>query len=157
MKNVEVKADTIISSPISNVAEYTTDPDNAPEWYRNIDRSVWKSAKPLQVGSHIGFSANFLGKKMSYTYEIKEFIPEKKLVMEAIDSPLAMQTTYLWESVGEGKTRMTLINRGKSSKFFGFLSPLMAIAMLRAMKTNLKDLKKILEKSEHGKATDILR
>ncbi len=146
MKDVEVRVEAVIDAPRVKVAEYVADPDTAPEWYENITRAEWRSPKPLRVGSRIGFTANFLGKKLDYTYEITEFIPDEKLVMEAVESPMAMQTTYLWQDAGVGKTRMVLINRGKQSKYFGFLSPLMMIAMRRAMTKNLKDLRRILEK-----------
>lgn len=144
-ENIEVRVETTIGAPRAKVAEYVVDPETAPEWYENITSAEWKSEKPLRVGSRIGFTANFLGKQMKYTYEVREFIPGEKLVMEAVDSPMAMQTTYLFADGGAGKTRFTLINCGKQSKYFGFLSPIMSIAMKKAMTKNLRDLKRIME------------
>ena len=146
--NVEVRVEAVIDAPRERVAEYVADPDTAPEWYENITRAEWKSEKPLRVGSRIGFTANFLGKKLEYTYEVRELVSNEKLVMEAIDSPMAMNTTYLWKDAGPGKTHMILINRGAKSKYFGFLSPIMTIAMKKAMTKDLNDLKKILEKKQ---------
>jgi uncharacterized membrane protein len=146
MKTIEVKTETIISAPREFVAEYTADPDNAPEWYQNIKRSEWKSEKPLQVGSLVAFTAHFLGKKLEYTYKITEYTPGEKLVMRTADGPFEMQTTYLWKIVERNKTKMTLINKGNPSGFSAIFSPFMKMAMRKANEKDLKKLKGILER-----------
>jgi hypothetical protein len=56
-----------------------------------------------------------------------------------------METTYTWSSAGEGRTRMTLRNRGKPSGFATVTAPLMAAAMRRANTKDLATLKRLLE------------
>ncbi len=48
-----------------------------------------------------------------------------------------METTYIWETLGENRTLMTLRNRGEPSGFGRLAAPFMAAAMRRA---NQKDL-----------------
>ena len=143
---VEVKTEIIITASINRVAAFASNPDNAPLWYVNIKSVEWQTGKSLQVGSRIAFTAQFLGKQLSYVYEIKEFIPEQKLVMQTADGPFPMQTIYTWEKINDATTKMILINKGNPSGFLKLFTPFMAAAMKRANRKDLKLLKSILEK-----------
>ena len=68
---VDVVTEIEIGCPREEVAAYASDPDNATSWYRNIKRVEWRSERPLRVGSRIAFVAEFLGRVLSYTYEVR--------------------------------------------------------------------------------------
>ncbi|MDP1420922.1 SRPBCC family protein [Peribacillus simplex] len=143
---VNVLTDIKIKCTRNRVAEYAANPDNAPEWYVNIDSAEWQTQKPLSIGSRIAFKAQFLGRQLAYIYEIVEFIPEQKLVMRTANGPFPMETTYTWETIDNNLTRMTLQNKGIPSGFSKLLTPLMSLLMKRANKKDLKKIKDILEK-----------
>ncbi|HUS01573.1 MAG TPA: SRPBCC family protein [Chitinophagaceae bacterium] len=145
---VDVITDIIIAAPKEKVSAYAADPGNAPGWYKNIRSAEWKTPKPLSIGSQIAFKAKFLGRELSYTYEITEFIPGEKLVMRTAEGPFPMETTYQWEAIDNDTTRMTLRNRGKPSGFSKLFAPFMALAMRRANKKDLKLIKSILENKQ---------
>lgn len=126
------------------MAEYAADPANAPVWYENIESAELKSAPPLTVGARIAFVARFLGRRLAYTYEVKEYAPGERLVMSTADGPFPMETTYTWTEVS-GATRMTLRNRGEPSGFSRVAAPALAAAMRRANRKDLDRLKEILE------------
>lgn len=127
------------------MAAYACDPDNATSWYTNIKGVDWKSPRPLAVGSAITFAAEFLGRRLVYTYEVKEMVPGERFVMSTAEGPFPMETIYVWEDTPSGGTRMTLGNRGAPPRFWRVVSPLMAAAMRRANRKDLERLKAILE------------
>ena len=143
---VDVLTEIIIERSQEQVAAYAVDPSNAPEWYVNIEAVEWKTPPPLGVGSRLAFVAHFLGRRLAYTYELVELIPDARLVMRTADGPFPMETTYTWERAGERRTRMTLRNRGEPRGFSGLVAPFMSAAMRRANRRDLVRLKALLER-----------
>lgn len=120
---VDVRTEIIIERPIELVANFASDPDNATKWYNNIKEVEWRTPKPLQIGSHIAFKAEFMGKKLAYVYEVVEQITNKRFVMRTADGPFPMETTYEWEKLGQNSTRMHLRNKGEPAGFSKLFSP----------------------------------
>jgi uncharacterized protein YndB with AHSA1/START domain len=143
--SVDVVTEVVIARPPADVAAYARDPDNAPRWYVNIKSVEWKTAPPLAVGSRVAFVAHFLGRRLAYTYEFVELVPDGRLVMRTSEGPFPMETTYTWEPAPGGGTRMTLRNRGEPKGFGKLVGALMAGAMRRANEKDLAKLKSILE------------
>jgi len=142
--NVDVSSEIVIDRPVEAVSSYAADPSHAPEWYVNIKSVEWRTTPPARIGAQVAFVAEFLGRRMAYTYEIVEFVPGKRLVMRTAEGPFPMETTYTWEPAGGG-TRMTLRNHGTPAGFSRWVAPFMAAAMRRANRKDLRLLKKILE------------
>jgi uncharacterized protein YndB with AHSA1/START domain len=144
---VDVLTETVIARPRAEVAAFAADPDNVPAWYANIRSVEWKSERPLRVGSRIAFVAQFLGRRLAYTYEITDFVPGERLVMRTAEGPFPMETSYAWTSEDAGATRMTLRNRGEPSGFSRLVAPFMAGAIRLANRKDLARLKRLLEQS----------
>ena len=142
---VDVTTTIEIRRPRTEVAGYSSDPDNATSWYKRIESVEWKTPKPLEVGSRIAFVARFLGGRLRYTYEVKEMVPGERFVMATAEGPFPMETTYPWEDAASGATRMTLRNRGEPKGFTKLSARLMAATIRRANAKDLAQLKKNLE------------
>ncbi len=142
---VDVLTETLIRRPLAEVADYASDPGNAPQWYVNIVAVEWETPPPLAVGSRLAFVARFLGRRLAYTYEIVELEPRARLVMRTAQGPFPMETTYTWAAEGDDATRMTLRNRGEPSGFGSVAAPVMSLAMRRANTKDLAALASLLE------------
>src|SRR4051794_7145168 len=144
---VAVEPSIEIARPRAEVAAYASAVENATEWYENIKAVEWETEPPLRAGSRVAFVAEFLGRTLTYTYEIRELVPGERLVMSTAQGPFPMETTYTWADAADGATRMTLLNRGDPAGFKRVAAPLMARAMRRANEKDLARLKQLLERS----------
>jgi uncharacterized membrane protein len=142
---IDVETEITIGRPRAEVADYASEPDNATEWYANIESAEWETQRPLAVGSRFAFVARFLGRRLAYVYEVKELLPGERFVMATSEGPFSMETTYTWEDAGNESTIMRLRNRGEPSGFSRLVAPLMAPAVRRANRKDLARLKRILE------------
>jgi hypothetical protein len=141
---VDIVTEIEIARSREEVAAFACDPDNAIAWYENLKSVEWRTRKPLAIGSQFAFVAQFLGRRLAYTYEVREWAPGERLVMSTTQGPFPMETTYAWEASGNG-TLMTLRNRGEPSGFAKVTAPAMSAAMRRANRKDLRRLKQILE------------
>jgi hypothetical protein len=101
----------------------------------------------MVVGSRFAFVARFLGRRLAYTYEVREAVDGERLVMSTADGPFPMETTYTWSDSPSGGTIMQLRNRGEPSGFGRLSAPLVARAMRQANRKDLARLKATLESS----------
>lgn len=142
---MDVETACVIARAPHDVAAFAADPDRVPQWYANIRSVEWQTAPPVRVGAQVAFVAQFLGRRLAYTYEVVEWEPDRKFVMRTAEGPFPMETTYTWEATPEGGTRMTLRNRGTPTGFSKWVAPFMAIAVRRANRQDLRRLKALLE------------
>lgn len=143
--NADVSTAIVIRRPRHAVAAFAMDPDNAPRWYANIKAVEWKTPPPLRLGSQVAFVAQFMGRRLAYTYEMATVIAGERLVMRTAEGPFPMETTYEFAATDQDGTQMTLRNRGTPSGFGRVVAPFMAMAMRRANRKDLRCLKQILE------------
>jgi uncharacterized protein YndB with AHSA1/START domain len=146
MRTVDVTTSIEIARPRQVVAAYAADPDHVRDWYANIERVTWETEKPLGIGTRLAFVARFLGRTLSYTYQVTDFVPAERLVMATAEGSFPMETTYTWADLPGRGTQMTLRNRGTPSGFAGLTAPFMVAAMRRANRKDLAALKSLLER-----------
>ena len=142
---VDVSTEIVIERPPGVVSVYACDPTNAPAWYANIKSIEWKSEPVVHVGSRIGFVAEFLGRRLEYTYEIADYEPGERFVMRTVEGPFPMETSYTFKETPEGHTHMTLRNHGEPSGVSKLMTPMIQAAMRSASEKDLAKLKEILE------------
>lgn len=151
---VDVETSIEIDVARDRVAEFACHPENAPRWYANISSVAWETPPPLAVGSRIAFVAQFMGRRIAYTYEVRELVDGERFVMSTAEGPFPMETTYTWADRPSGGTTMTLRNRGEPSGFGQLAAPVMAGAMRRANRKDLEALKGLLESGSFPRDQD---
>jgi uncharacterized protein YndB with AHSA1/START domain len=142
---VDVETTVEIDRPRHQVAAFVSDPDNATRWYANIESVTWETTPPAVTGTRVAFVARFLGRRLAYTYEVRELVPDERFVMSTAEGPFPMETTYSWTDTESGGTRMSLRNRGEPAGFARVAAPALAASMRRANRKDLVRLKGILE------------
>lgn len=145
---VDVTTEIVIDRPVREVSAYAADPDNGPSWYANIRSVEWKSEPPLQQGSLVAFVAQFLGRRLAYTYEISHTQSRPAAGDAHPGRPVPMETTYTWAEESPTTTRMTLRNAGEPAGFSTVAAPVMSRAMRRANCKDLANLKAILDQTQ---------
>ena len=90
--------------------------------------------------------AHFMGRRLSYIYEVSE-MSDKKLVMKTAEGSFPMETTYEWENYGRQYNPNDIKNQGKPAGFSKIFSPFMSMMMRKANRKDLQRLKELLEKN----------
>ena len=142
---VDVVSEVEIDRPRAEVAAYAADPDAATSWYESIETVEWRTPRPLAVGSRLAFVARFLGRRLAYTYEVREHLPGERVVLRTSEGPFPMETTYSWTDTPSGGTRMALRNRGVPGGLARLAAPVVGRAVARANRNDLERLRSILE------------
>jgi uncharacterized protein YndB with AHSA1/START domain len=142
---VDVLTEIEIDRPREEVSAFAADPANATAWYKNIKAVEWETSALVTVGSRVRFRAQFLGRSLEYTYEIREIEPGQRFVMATAQGPFPMETTYTWKDTAGGGTKMSLRNRGEPTGFAAVAAPVLTRAMRKANDADLRRLKALLE------------
>ncbi|OQP38929.1 hypothetical protein A4H97_19245 [Niastella yeongjuensis] len=143
---VDVSTEIIINLPKEKVAEFASDPGNAPSWCTHIKSVEWNNDAPLRAGARLVVNEQILRRSLQQVYEVVEIIPGQKMIMKTSGNGMGMETTVAWQALNENATCMTLRNRGVPVAFKP-IAPFWKLAIRSASRRNLKQLKKMLELS----------
>jgi uncharacterized protein YndB with AHSA1/START domain len=142
---VDISSEIVIDRPRAEVAAFVGDPDNAPAWYEHVKRVVWRTPRPLAVGTRIGFMAESLGKQLEFVYEVTALVPGERLVMRTEAGRFPIETTYSWKDEPGGGTRMFLTNHSEPRGVGRLSAILLRRSMRRSDAKTLSRLKAVLE------------
>jgi uncharacterized membrane protein len=144
---VNVSTEIIINLPKEQVAEFVSDPANAPSWCTHIKSVEWNNDEPLRAGTKLVFNEQIMRRYKQQLYEVVEIIPGQKMTMKSRNNNMRMETTVAWQALNENTTCMTVCNRGIPVSFSKSIAPFLKMAIRKASRRNLKQLKRMLELS----------
>jgi uncharacterized membrane protein len=97
----------IARSP-EDVFAYLDDLERHGEWQSNIVSSKRETDGPTGVGSRATDVRRVAGRTQSLTYEITEHDPPRRSAFRGVNGPVRPVGTVTVESVGDGRSRVTI-------------------------------------------------
>src|SRR5574341_149821 len=91
-----------INAPVEKVFAFVSDFRNNPKWQNGLIESTQASDGPTQVGTKVKDVRTFLGQKLDSTYEVTEFVPNRKLVFKSTSGPIQFTFTQTFAADSGG-------------------------------------------------------
>lgn len=95
-----------ISRPAAEVFEFIAEVTNNPTWQKGMRRCEWLSPAPAAVGSQYRQEASFLGRAVVSVFEVVEFDPGARVVIQTIESTFPIRVERRVESIDENSCRV---------------------------------------------------
>ncbi len=143
----KMEVSEIIERPIAEVWAYIEDPRNELEWQSAARERAPLDDSPTGKGTRFRGVDGFLGRKLTFVWEVTEHEPEDCLVIRAAEGPMEAEIGFELTPV-DGGTKVTY--RGEAENGFGglfgrLLDPVVERIFQRESQTDLAKLKAILE------------
>ena len=133
-----------INRPLEEVYEYVATPENLPEWAGTVIETRKDTPGPLLEGSTFTSVGKFLGRKIESPFKVTAHEFPRRHSHESTGGPLPTEWTLTFEEVA-GRTRYTQVAEGEPGGFFGLVGPLLERVGRRQLRTDLENLKDLLE------------
>jgi uncharacterized membrane protein len=134
----------VINKPVEQVFTYLTDYGNLTEWELNMLEAEQTSEGKMGVGTTARGLVKAMGMKMEWTSEVTEFEQNKRLDDTINSGGSVIYEKVTFESDGE-TTEIFMEAEYKMGWPMKLLTPLMVPTLRKQLRTNLANLKKILE------------
>src|SRR4028118_222933 len=133
-----------INRPPEQVFEYVANPENLPEWTGTVIETRKDTPGPLLEGSTFTSVGKFLGRRIESPFEVTAHAFPRRHTHKNTGGPLPTEWTLTFEEVA-GRTRYTQVAEGEPGSFFGLVGPLLERVGRRQLRTDLENLKDLLE------------
>jgi hypothetical protein len=140
---VDITAEVLIARPRSEVAAFMFEPRNDARWTRAVVECRPLSPGPLRTGAKVERVTKFLGRRMSYLFEVMDH-GEDRFVELRVDEPFPMHIRYELADHPSG-TQASIRCQGEGSRFFRMAGPLLSRMVRRNIRQDLANLKQCLE------------
>jgi carbon monoxide dehydrogenase subunit G len=139
-----VRAEVVVDIARSpeEVFAYLTDVANLPVWQSGVHSAELEGE--LHAGSRIRESRHMLGRELTTTLEIEEYVPSQLFTLRALDGPIAFSVRHELEPSGGG-TRLTVTGEGDAGLLPGFAAGVMARRAEKQFQKDFERLKRLLE------------
>jgi hypothetical protein len=147
----DVRVEANVAGSPDEVAAYMFDPRHDPEWITGI-MHVDPPDTPVAVGTETHRLARFMGRRIDYVLRVKEYIPDRLMVMESVRAPFPMGVTYGIEPDRSG-SRVSLRVTGGYGLLMRLAQPIVTRQIRRSLQADLRHLRGRLETNATKRGT----
>jgi uncharacterized protein YndB with AHSA1/START domain len=134
-----------INRPPQEVFDYVANPENLPEWSGIVQEVHKETQGQPREGERFTTVAKFLGRRFETPMEVTAHEPTRLHSDRSTGGPFPQEYTFVLEETAAGGTRLTQAAEGEPGGFFRLVGPLLEVAGRRQFKTDLANLKDLLE------------
>jgi uncharacterized membrane protein len=143
---IKVAVEIDIDRPAPEVFAYLEDATNNPKWIPNMRSCRWTTPPPISAGSKYQQLSEFLGRKIHTDFEVTDHQPGHALTIASREgSSFPITVTRIVEPRGGHSSHVTEITEGDPSGFYTVASPLLKRMVVRNIRRDYANLKRILE------------
>ena len=141
---INVNLDVKISSPIGQVFNFVSAPENDFQWQYGTLASTRLPGSITGPGACFQSVGNFMGQRIQSTFEVIEYEPTSRYGFRSISGPLQSFTSFTFE-IAKGYTQVKMTMQANVINMMDFSENVLEKKMKRQIKENLSMLKNILE------------
>jgi uncharacterized protein YndB with AHSA1/START domain len=150
----KTEASIMIDCPVEAVWNLITDVSKFTTWDTTVSEAKVTSTGPLGVGSTFELRTK-MGKE-PISLRVIQYEPNRRLVLEHTSGvPKGTISTYSFETIGGGKTRLTGTVDLKVSGFYKLLVPIVVSRLNKVGVESLNNVKRKLESEANPKAASL--
>jgi hypothetical protein len=143
---INVNVNTIIYRSIQQVFDFVSKPENDFQWQYGTLETARLSKGTKNSRTIFRSIGHLIGRRNLSTFEVAEYVPNKKYSFKSLSGPLNSQTSYTFETVNGG-TKINVSIQASVADLYQMDEGLVEKSLLRQLKENLALLKDLLETS----------
>lgn len=141
---IRVEVSIQIQHPAHKTFAFISNFENNPVWQRGMKECRITTQRELRVGTQYDQIARFMGREITSTFQVQEYIPNQKVKASSIAGSFPITFTRIVTG-DEQTSNVKAIIEGDSKGFFKLAEPLMKLMVNSSIQKDYKRLKKILE------------
>jgi hypothetical protein len=134
----------IIGRPVEEVFAFMADLENWARLQPSLRVNEQASGSPMEVGDTFRQAIEIPGKRIELVGEVVEYEKDEMLSFEYAWNQLSLGISLIFEPLN-GSTRLTARGQGRMGGLFALFETLVNGEINAQLKTNLDDLKNLLE------------
>jgi hypothetical protein len=142
MINLDIS--TIIYRPVRQVFDFVSTPENDFRWQYGTLATAGLSEGVSKIGTFFRSIGHLVGRRVQGTFEVTEYVLNRKYGFKSLTGPLHSQTSYSFERANGG-TRINISTRANVVDFFQMDERILGKKIKKQLKENLAMLKDLLE------------
>ena len=137
----------VIGRPVAEVFDFLMQAENLPRWDSSMLECVQVGRGAVTVGTRYRGASRILGRRIEWTTEVTEFVPDMRAASQSVDGPLTFTVTYEVSAAPAGTTlRYHLAaESGLGGAFGRAMEPIVQRAQTKVVRANLDTLASLLE------------